>query len=408
MPHGGAGLNILSNEVTVGGSNISAFGDIITESKTPVVQLDFVYGINNQTGVSTVSNGATVDTNVGRLRVQSGTNSAGNAIFTSKKLAKYRAGEGMLIRFTPIFATSATNSTQIMGAGSSRDGYFFGYNGTTFGILHRNGGVNNWIAQSSWNGDKCDGTGPTGFNWDKSKGTPTQILYSHLGYGNIFFYVYGGSTGKWLLAHVIKYANTSNATQLSNPSLMFYAQALNSGNTTNLTMYCGSVGFFITGDRLFESSPRFAADNNKATVTTETNLLSIKNATTFNGLTNRSLIRVLSISFGSNGNNGVSVLRVKVSPTLGGSPAFTAIDGTTADNGVTITSGNSVASKDIAGTTVTGGTYVWNCSVNNAGDAVFDASTLGIFIAPGETITFSGFSTASSTMSVSVNWCEDT
>jgi hypothetical protein len=412
MTQSSAGLSILSNDVTIGGANVGAFGDLIAEGKTPVIQLDFVSGINSQTGLATVANSATVDTNLSRLRLQSGTNSAGSGIFNSKRIAKYRAGEGMLARFTPIFVTSAASSTQIIGVGNNNDGYFFGFNGVAFGILHRNSGtgslVNTWTAQTAWNGDKCDGTGLTGFNWDKTKGTPVQIVYPYLGYGDIFFYVQDSSNGRWLLAHTIRYANTLATVQASNPSLFFYAQAVNSGNTTNLTMYCGSVGIFITGIRSFVGSPKWAADNNKAAITTETNILSIRNATTYNGVTNRSLIRLNSISIGSTATNAIVVLRMKSGVTLGGSPAFATIDGTTADSGVTITSGNSIASKDTAGTTITGGTYMFNLSLNGAGSIAIDLTTLELFIAPAETMTFSVFATASATVSVSINWSEDT
>lgn len=136
-------------------SNMSAFGTLLVSDMTPSVQLDFVYNyVNTQTGVATTANSATVDGNGGRLRLQSGTNAAGSAIFNSRRIAKYRPGEGMLARFTAVFTTGVASSTQIAGVGNTVDGYFFGYNGATFGILHRNNSSDTWIAQSAWNGDK--------------------------------------------------------------------------------------------------------------------------------------------------------------------------------------------------------------------------------------------------------------
>jgi hypothetical protein len=412
MSQGAAGLTILSSDVTIGGANVSAFGDLIAEQKTPVIQLDFVYGINSQTGLATTANSATVDTSLSRLRLQSGTNSGGSAIFNSKRIAKYRAGEGMIARFTPVFLTSATNSTQIIGVGNSIDGYFFGYNGTTFGILHRNSGtgslVDTWTAQTAWNGDVCDGTGASGFNWDKTKGVPVQISYPFLGFGDISFYVQNPATGRWILVHQIRYADSATTTQASNPSLYFYAQALNSGNTTNLTMYCGSVGVFICGLRSFVGSPRWAKDNNKTGITTETNIFSLRNATTYNGVTNRGLIRLHNISIGAtSAAASVVVIRLKLGVTLGGSPSYATIDGTTADNGVTITSGNSIASADTAGTTITGGTYIWNATLAGSTSVSADLTPFDLFIAPGETLTISGFATSSANIGVSLNWSED-
>jgi len=72
MAQGPIGVNILSNIVGIGGSNVSAFGDIIAVDNTPVIQLDFVYGINTQTGSTSVNTTGVADTNASRLRLQSG------------------------------------------------------------------------------------------------------------------------------------------------------------------------------------------------------------------------------------------------------------------------------------------------------------------------------------------------
>lgn len=387
-------------------SNMSAFGTLETAELTPIVQMDFVYGINTQTGLSTVANSATIDTNGGRLRLQSGTNIAGSAIFVSRRIIRYRAGQGITSRFTPVFTTGAASSTQIMGVGSATDGYFLGYNGTSLGILHRNGGSDTWTARANWNGDKLDGSTGSAFTYDPTKGTPVMIKYPYLGYGDIQFFMQHPTTGRWVLFHVIRYANTTAATQLSNPSLQFYAQVINSGNNTNLITYCGSVGIFISGVKSFIGNPKWAADSNKATITTETCLLNIKNCTTYNGVTNRGLIRLNSVSFGSTVATGIAQCRFKIGATIGGSPSYTPVNGSTADTGVTITAGNSIASVDVAGTTVGAGTYIYNITAMN-GVAVMDLTPFEIYVAPGEILTISGFASSSSTLGVSVNWTED-
>lgn len=381
-------------------ANQSAFGTLETAELEPVVQLDFVYGINTQTGVSTVANSATVDTSSSRLRLQTGTNSAGSAIFRSRRTAKYRPGQGITARFTPVWTTGVANSTQIWGIGQGNDGYFFGYNGTSFGILHRNNGGDTWVAEASWNGY-------LDFTWNKTFGTPVMIKYPYLGYGDITFYVQNPTNGGWVLVHTIRYANTSATVELSNPNVYFYGQALNSGNTSNLTMYCGSVGIFLSGKRSFVGNPKWSVDNNKTGVTTETNILTLKNATTYNTVSNRSLIRLSSLSISSSAANGVAVFRLKINSTLGGSPSYTTVNGTTGDGGATITSGNSITSYDTAGTTVTGGTYIFGITVDNPNSNTIDLEQYNFFVAPGETLTVSGFSTISSTMGVAINFTED-
>ena len=395
--------------IQLGSENLSPFNDLISVTLTPLVQVDFVYGINSQQGAVAIVTTGVGDTSTGRLRLQTGTGAAGSAIYTSRRSAQYRPGQGLVWRGTSPFTAGVANSIQLAGAGSATDGYFFGFNGTAFGIAHRNNSATpTWVAQTVWNGDKCDGAGASAFNWvDKTKGVPLQIMYPYLGYGNITFWVQDPLTSRWILCHTIRYANSSTSTQIRVPDLYIRYEATNTGNTTNLIVYGGSAAIFICGSYSLLAMPKWAADSNKAAITTETVLLSIRNATVYNTVTNQGLIRINSVSFSSTANNGVAILRFKVGATVGGTPAFATINGTTADNGVSITAGNSLASIDTAGTTVTGGTYIFNMTIGSPGNDTIDVQDLGIFVAPGETLTISGFSTASTTLGVGVNWTED-
>ena len=373
---------------------------------TPVVQLDFIFGINTQTGTSTTANSATVDTSSSRLRLQTGTNVAGAATFQSQRIARYRQGEGMEARFTAVWVSNAANSTQVVGVGNTQVGYFFGYNGTAFGLSIRNASSDTWTAQTAWNGDKCDGTGASGFNWNKTLGNVMMIRYPYLGYGSITYWVLNPVTNAWILCHTIQYPNSSASVQVSNASFPFWANATNSGNNTNLISYVGSVGIFITGLRDF-LGPQWAIDNQKS-VTTETNIISLRNCTTYNTVTNSGLIRLRSVSVCyNNAGNGYAMLRLKKAVTLGGVPAYTTINGTSADNGVTITSGNSIASYDVAGTTITGGTYIFNISLGISNSSIVDMTPYNIYIAPAETLTFSGFASLAGNIQVGINWNED-
>lgn len=405
-----AELRAASVPVTFDASFVSPFGDLNTAVVEAQLQLDFIYGINTQKGVSAVVTTGVVDTNGGRLRLQTGVGAAGSGQFNSARPVKYRPGQGTIARFTAVFAAGVANSSQAIGMGSATDGYFFGFNGATFGILWKNAGVSTWIAQSAWNGDKCDGTGASGQVWNPLFGNVCMIKYPYLGYGNITFWVLNAITSAWILCHTIRYTNSTASTQLGNPNLFFYAQAVNTGNTSNLAMYVGSVGVFTSGSRRYSSLPKWAADNSKATITAETVLLSLRNCTTFNGLVNSGLLRLNSVTFSASSTAKTAAagfLRFRIGATVGGTPAFATISGTTADNGVTITSGNSIASVDKAGTTATGGTYLFAISCSDAGNVILDLTEYEIFIAPGEILTLSGFGTSALFMSATATWTED-
>ena len=107
----------------------------------------------------------------------------------------------------------------------------------------------------------------------------------------------------------------------------------------------------------------------------------------------------------------LSTYRFKIGAALGGIPSFTAISGTTSTGGVVLTSAQSVTSYDTAGTTVTGGTYIWNMQLasGNNGGSIFniDLTPFEIFIAPGETLTVSGSSANTAAIGCSLNWTED-
>ena len=409
-------MSYFANTITkLDPSYSSAFGTLETGELVPVFQGDFVYGLNTQIWNTAVVSGSTIDTNTSRLRIQSGTGSTNYGYITSKKIIRYRAGQGTIARFTPLFTAGVVNNTQLWGVGTMAsnvpvDGYFFGYSGTTYGIAYYNNSSLTWIPQSTWNGTyKVDGSAGSLFTLNPTFGTPVMIKYPFLGYGNVFFFIQNPNDGSWVLAHTIRYANTSITTELSNPTLQFIGYNLNTGNTTNQIMYCGSVGMFISGQRNFIGNPRWAIDANKGGVTTETSFLNLKNCTTFNGVVNRGTIRLntLSLANGTTSNNNVCTTMLKIGTTLGGSPSYTPINGSTADGGVTITSGNSIVSYDTAATTVSGGNYIYNISAGSGGNHSVDLTPFDLYINPGEILTISCKSTTSSTLGISINWSED-
>lgn len=399
-------------------SNLSAFGDLISVPLTPLVQLDFVHGINSQTGsVGTPLNSATGDTNSGRLRLQTGTNSAGAVAFTSLKPARYRPGQGIVARFSYAFTTGVANSSQWAGMSNYTssasntafiDGYLFGYSGTGFGILHRNNSSDSFIAQASWNQDTCNGSGASGFTLDPTKGNVFMIVFPYLGYGDIKFFIEDSTTGRWILAHIIRYANTSASTQVSNPSLSFYALAINSGNTTNLIGYCGSVGLFLSGVRHYLGAI-FGIGNRKAAITTRTNVFSIKVATTYNTVLVRGVIRLKSVSVAWDAGNDTALFDIVKNTTLGGTPVWNGVSGTVTDTatGAAITSGQSAVSIDTAGTTVTGGVIQYNSTMSRNTAHQIDLTDYDLFLTSGETFTFAVTGDSSGAARVSVNWVED-
>lgn len=133
--------------ITLQNANINtpldSFGNVQTSSPDPQVSLTFQTGlINTQDLVDSYTNGSGAITNsVPFANITSGTTANSYANMKSQRLVKYNPGLGIAMRFTTIWNTGISGTTQIVGFGTASNGYFFGYNGTDFGVLRRTGGL---------------------------------------------------------------------------------------------------------------------------------------------------------------------------------------------------------------------------------------------------------------------------
>jgi len=378
---------------------IGAFGQLVAQEETPIVTIDFPYNINTAYVTPTTANGGTVTQANSQAVLQTSAAANGSATLNSIIAARYLPGQGKIIRFTAIFTPGVANATQIIGAGDDNDGYFFGYQGATFGLFRRQNGTDFFTAQADWNTDTFDGSGdagnPSGALLDQTKGNVFQIKYQWLGYGAIRYYIEDNATGVVTQVHVIKYANLNIIPSVFNPSFQLHAQVINSGNTSNITLTTASMGLYSEGP-VDVSGARFATGNRKTGITTETNIFTIQNKTSFQSKTNRGRIHFDSIGSSISGAADAQY-RIVLNATLGGTPSFT-----------DIAVNQSIAAVDVAGTTVTGGTE-WRRGPS-AGNFQLaeDISTLEMRLNPGDTLTFAGTSFgAAVSPNLSASWREE-
>ncbi len=117
----------------------TAFGEQSVAEPTPVSQVQFPYNINTDIWEIRNNNGSSsIVSNMANLSTGAAANQS--SIILTKTPVKYNPGQGALVRFTAIYTTGVANNTQWVGIGNSTDGFFFGYNGATFGVLRRQGG----------------------------------------------------------------------------------------------------------------------------------------------------------------------------------------------------------------------------------------------------------------------------
>jgi len=373
----------------------TAFDQLSVEQLYPLVQNDYTYAINTETSSTTVTGSGTVVLSTNTVLVNSGAATTSSAILTSKKNVKYRIGQGIRVMVTPIFTAGVVGNVQLCGVGSSNDGFFFGYNGTSFGVMRRSAGVDNWIPQTTWNVDKMDGAGISRMILNPQLGNIYMIQFQWLGYGMISFGIEDPISGTFQMVHNINFANSSTTTSLQFPYLNCWASSTNTTNATNIPVNVCCFSAFVEGVPTF-NGPKFSVDNNK---TLGTNvlvpLITIRNKSTFASKTNRISIYIRNLSAST--DSRTAVCTVFKNPTLN-SAVYTDIN-----------TNNSCVEYNTAATTISGGSAIWTFCLGNSTGMNQLFNNYEISLEPGETLSWAArIPTAANTVvCTAFNWVED-
>jgi hypothetical protein len=206
--------NVNVEPTVIGGGDGStaydAFGRLRVSNPLTIFDSKNVMSKNNLfdedlTGSGTVTytaNKSTVNLNVT-------TASGDKVIRQSKRVMSYQPGKSLLILNTFVMNTPEADLKQKVGTFDANNGIFFYVDGTTLKIVRRTyvtgSPVDTEISQSSWNGDKLDGSGASGYNLNVDKATILFTDYEWLGMGavRVGFVI----DGKFITAHTFLNAN---------------------------------------------------------------------------------------------------------------------------------------------------------------------------------------------------------
>ena len=190
------------------------------------------------------------------------TSSASNSsvIHQTKQYHNYQPGKSQLIYSSICFGAWQSNVVKRTGYYDDNDGIYFEQNGSTGsnGMLTLNirsyysgSPVIRSVAQSYWNHDRLDGTGPSGLTMDITKTQLFIIDFKWLGVGSVRCAF--GLNGKIIQVHEFLHANVLPTVYMTNPSLPIRCEILNTGTTTGGSMdqICSTVisegGYVETG-----------------------------------------------------------------------------------------------------------------------------------------------------------------
>jgi hypothetical protein len=224
-------------------------------------------------------------------------------------------------------------------------------------------GTETFIPQSTWNGDKLDGTGASGVTIDPTKGNVFEIQIQYLGFGAIIFKCEvvppGGNNADFVVIHTMKLPNTLTATSFGNPSFPFTMAAYSAGSTTNLTVSAGSFAGFIEGPKVLHGN-RFTYFNSLTTVGASNfqALFTVANTRYYGGQASQVVINLLSIS-GALKHTSPCIFYLIKNGSLAGNPNFVSL------------ASNSGSLWDTSATTVTystGDQLLWTGHLGDTGE----------------------------------------
>jgi hypothetical protein len=237
----------LSFANTAGSTNFDAFGRMRTSSPLTLFDSSHRYADNGLwSTASGVSGSGSFNQNEGLMELNV-TNSSGSFVTReTTKVFAYQPGKSLLILNTFVMSPATTGLRQRVGYYGADNGFYLEQADSSVSFVKRSvvtgSLVNTPVLQANWNGDKLDGSGPSGLTLGL---TEAQILWMDLewlGVGSVRmgFVI----NGQFILCHTFHHANIITSTYITTASLPLRYEIANTAATSGaskLKQICSSV-----------------------------------------------------------------------------------------------------------------------------------------------------------------------
>lgn len=254
----------------------------------------------------------------------------GTSFIQSYEYVAYQAGKSQLAFITGLLGAGAASAIVDVGLFDAANGIFLRQNGTSgLQFVRRtstSGGVeNNTVDQTAWNLDKLDGNGPSGATLDVTKVFILVIDGQFLGMGRVRIGFDIG--GQVIYCHEFLNANVLTVPYMQ--TLALPVQMLVSTTSAAKTSYfkCASVSSEggLSDDMAYQfSTPEQTVSAGSGAAT---HILSLRPLTTFNSITNRSLIVLNSVEIVVTGSFPV-LWQLCIGSTFSAGPTYASVNGT--------------------------------------------------------------------------------
>jgi hypothetical protein len=352
-------LNNITSTIT---GPVSQFNEVSVVQRTPTVELFSQYGTSVYRNIRTEQNGATVTGVLGQAEIELVTGTTASALgrIDSAEASRYMPGYnveiGIGIRLdSEDIADYSAGQEVIWGTLNNTDGFLYSYSSLGLRVAEIKDGVYTYITRANFNGDKLDGTGPSGLTLDLSRGNVFNVLFSWYGYGIIQYKVIMvTATGQIpITMHTL---SVPNQTSVNNPNLPIRVSAFNGvgGATASRTVYLGGRQASIVGkyDPVYRLTGDYVVGKTGIT-TTLIPIITYRRKSTFKGIT----IRIEGFDVLS--TNQSLIVTLVLNGTLTGA-SYVSING--------IADSETSVQKDVSATAITGGNIIFR-ALSNVGQS---------------------------------------
>jgi hypothetical protein len=226
-------------------ANADAFGRTRVSNPLTLFDSSHRYRDNNLWATATTGTAsATFSANEGLVNLTVNNASGAQVIRETTKVFAYQPGKSLLVMNTFVPATPKANLRQRVGYFGASNGMYFEINGTTPYFVERSlsTGTQTEVAQANWNGDKLNGTGPSGITLDTTKAQIIWMDIEWLGLGTVRmgFVI----NGQFILCHSFHHANLITSTYITTASLPLRCELTNTGATSGsstMKQVCSTV-----------------------------------------------------------------------------------------------------------------------------------------------------------------------
>lgn len=235
------------NTVINGSTGVDAFGR--TRVSNPVTLFDSQNRYYDGEQFATATNGGgsvTYNADGSNFTLAVGTTSGDKVIRQTRRVMLYQPGKSLEVLNTFAFSTLQNNLRQRVGYFTEDNGIFFEANGTALNMVIRSSVtgvvVENRVAQTDWNQDPFDGTGPSGITLDPTKVQIFWMDIEWLGVGSVRtgFVI----NGVFYICHVFNHANEISNVYMTTATLNPRYEIENTGVTSassEMLQICSTV-----------------------------------------------------------------------------------------------------------------------------------------------------------------------